>query len=259
MTEDPNVIWSSASDEQRAQWKSALDGSVSHSEPHPTLEHILCRAIFSHDFDLVQICLSKGVELDCWVHESVGSCLSIDLMELLVPAGLDVNYNLGRQGYYVTIAVQKNDICLTKYLLEHGADVNKPGVTYRFPALTLAVLNDNAEMVELLIQCGAQIIGSGALGMAAAHRKFKMMDLLLTHGVDVNVNDNNPKTNCLRLIMGNKDFTALHEAASAGHVDVVAYLIKHGANSDLREAKGRTPAMLAQEKGHWKVVTLLDE
>merc|ERR1712187_240736 len=93
MTEDPNVIWSSASDEQRAQWTSALDGSVSHPEPHPTLEHILCRAIFSHDFDLVQICLSKGVELDCWVHESVGSCLSIDLMELLVPAGLDGNYN----------------------------------------------------------------------------------------------------------------------------------------------------------------------
>lgn len=259
MTEDPNIIWSSASEEQRAQWKSALDGSVSDPGFHPTLEHIMCRAIFSHDFDLVRICLSKGVELNCWVHESVGSCLSTDLLEILVPAGLDLNYNLGRQGYYVTIAVRENDISLMKYLLEHGADVNKPGVTYRFPALTLAVSNENAEMVELLIQCGAQINGSGAMGMAAAHRKFKMMDLLLKHGVDVNFDDNNPKTNRLRLIMGNKNFTALHEAASAGHVDVVAYLTKHGANSDLREAKGRTPAMLAREKGHWKVAKLLDK
>ena len=259
MTEDLNVIWSSASDEQRAQWMSTLSDSVSLRESHPTLEHILCRAIFSHDFDLVRACLSKGVKLDCWVHESVGACLSIDLMEILIPAGLDVNYNLGRQGYYVTMAVQKNDISLTKYLLEHGAGVNKPGVTYRFPALTLAVLNGNAEMVELLIQHGAQINGSGALGMAAAHCKFKMMDLLLKHGVDVNINDNNPKTNRLRLIMGNKDFTALHEAASAGHFDVVVYLIKHGANPNLQEARGRTPSMLARENGHWEVVELLDK
>ena len=259
MTEDPNAIWSSASVEQRAQWMSTLSDSVSIQESHPTLEHILCQAIFSHDFDLVRACLSKGAKLDCWVHESVEACLSIDLMEILIPAGLDVNYNLGRQGYYVTMAVQKNDISLTKYLLEHGAGVNNPGVTYRFPALTLAVLNGNAEMVELLIQHGAQINGSGALGMAAAHCKFKMMDLLLKHGVDVNINDNNPKTNRLRLIMGNKDFTALHEAASAGHFDVVVYLIKHGANPNLREAGGRTPSMLAQEKGHWEVVELLDK
>lgn len=258
MTNDPKVIWSSASEEQRAQWKSALDDSTSCPESRPSLEHILCRAIFSNDFDLVRTCLPKGVELDCWVHESVGSRLSIDLMEILIPAGLDVNFNLGRQGRYVTIAVQKNDINLTRFLLEHGADVNKPGVTYRFPALALAVPNNNAEMAELLIQHGAQIDGSGALGMAATHRKFKMMDLLLKHGVDVNVNDNNPETNRLRLIMGNKNFTALHEAASAGHADVVAYLIEHGANPDLRDARGRTPSMLAQEKYHQEVVKVLD-
>lgn len=61
-------------------------------------------------------------------------------------------------------------------------------------------------MVELLIQHSAQINSSGVLGMAAAHHKFKIMDLLLKHGVDVNINDNNPKTNHLQLIMGNKDF-----------------------------------------------------
>lgn len=259
MAEDPTVIWSSASAEQRAQWMSALDGSISYPEFQVTLEHILCRAIFSYDFDLIRTCLSKGAKLNCWVHESVGSRLSIDLMKILIPAGLDVNYNLDRQGYYITTAVQKNDISLTKYLLQHGADVNKPGMTYRFPALTLAVFNDNAEMVELLIQNGAQVNGSGALGMAAAHRKFRMMDLLLfKYGVDININDNDRKTNHLRFIMRNKDFTALHEAASAGHVDVVAYLLKHGANSDL-EAEGRTPAMLAREKGHWEVVKLLDK
>ncbi|PKY07529.1 ankyrin [Aspergillus campestris IBT 28561] len=259
MTEDPRIIWSPAPAEQRAQWKSALEGSTPNPELPVTLEHILCRAILSHDFDLVRACLSKEVELNSWVHESVGMRLSLDLVEILMPAGLDVNYNLGRQGYYITIAVRKNDLSLAEYLLQHGADVNKPGMVYQFPAVALAVSNDNAEMVELLIQHGAQIDGSGALGMAAAHGKLKMLDLLLfKYGVDININDNDRKTNHLRFIMKNKDFTALHEAAAAGQVDAVTYLLKHGANADL-EAEGRTPVMVAREREHWEVVELLEK
>lgn len=45
MTEDPNSIWSSVSDEQHAQWMSALSDSVSLQESHPTLDHILHQAI----------------------------------------------------------------------------------------------------------------------------------------------------------------------------------------------------------------------
>lgn len=257
MTEDPRIIWSPASDSQRAEWKSALNNNTPHPE---STEHILYRAIHSNDNDLIRTCLSKSPELDCWVHESVGSCLSIELLGILLPAGLDVNYNLGLPGRYLTLVVQKDDMNLTRYLLDHGADVNKPGVTYRFPPLTLAVSNDNAEIVELLIQHRALINGSGALGMAAAQRQFNIMGLLLLkYGADVNGNDNDPKTNRLRLVMGNKDFRALHEAAAEGHTDVVAYLVRHGADTGLREARGRTACMLAREKGHLDIVKVLDD
>lgn len=175
--------------------------------------HPLLR-IYSNEHDLIRTCLSKNPKLDCWVHESIASRLSIELLEILLPVNLDINYILGRPGRYLTLAVRKDDINLTRYLLDHGADVNKPGVTYRFPPLTLAVSNDNAEMAELLIQHGAVINGSGALGMATSRRRFGMIGLLLgKYGADVNDNDNDLKTNRLRLVMGGKDFSALHEGA----------------------------------------------
>lgn len=115
-------------------------------------------------------------------------------------------------------------------------------------------------MAELLIQYGAVINGSGALGMATSRRRFGMIGLLLgRYGADVNGNDNDPKTNLLRLVMGNKDFSALHEGAAEGHADVVAYLVRHGADPGLREARGRTVCMLAREKGHHEVVRVLED
>lgn len=261
LEENWKVTWSPASEEQRAQWKTVLDNpsSLPHEFHLPSLEYILCRAIFSKDYNLVKVCLSHGAELNSWVHESVGrGCLSMELMQILIPAGLDVNYNVDRLGGYLAGSVQKKDMGLTQYLLEQGADPNRNPLTDMFPALNLAVRANSAEMVELLIHYGAKVDGLGALGTAARHSLFEMMDLLLVH-YRADVNDSAKERRKCCAINMNKDFTALHEAASVGKVDVVAYLIEHGASLDMREARGRTPSMLAREKEHWEVVALLDK
>ncbi|XP_073349434.1 ankyrin repeat and EF-hand domain containing 1a [Pagrus major] len=52
---------------------------------------------------------------------------------------------------------------------------------------------------------------------------------------------------------------ALHVAVSAKNQDLVSFLICMGAQPDVQDKKGRTPAMLAAELGHDAIVTLLSQ
>ncbi|KAF5859814.1 hypothetical protein ETB97_002423 [Aspergillus alliaceus] len=255
MTEDWKVIWSPASAEERAYWKSILNDAAAPKGSTDSVEHILCRAIFSRDIELIQLCLSHGAKLDCWVHESIGLNCTLELMRIFIPAGLDVNYNVDRLGGYLTLAIRGEDSKLVKYLLEQGADPNRNPMGDRHPALSLAVLDNQIEMAEMLIQHGARVNGMGALGMAAKHHRFNMMELLFRHGADINDNAKELRRSCV--VLRSKERTALHEAASEGNADVVAYLLERGAKPDVHDLNGQTPLMLAQTNSHREVVEIL--
>lgn len=79
--EDWKIIWSSAPEDQLATWKSLLNKGT---PTNASLEHILCRAIVSKDYDLVRTCLSHGAQLNEWVYGAVVRGLTIDLMRLLI-------------------------------------------------------------------------------------------------------------------------------------------------------------------------------
>lgn len=53
------------------------------------------------------------------------------------------------------------------------------------------------------------------------------------------------------------DCTPLMEAASAGHVDIIELLFKHGADVNAQSSTGNTPLMYACAGGHEKAVKLL--
>uniref|UniRef100_A0A9L0RSD4 Ankyrin repeat and sterile alpha motif domain containing 3 n=1 Tax=Equus caballus TaxID=9796 RepID=A0A9L0RSD4_HORSE len=53
-------------------------------------------------------------------------------------------------------------------------------------------------------------------------------------------------------------FTPLMEAAAAGHEIIVQYFLNHGVQVDTRDHSGATARMLAKQYGHMKIVGLID-
>ena len=55
------------------------------------------------------------------------------------------------------------------------------------------------------------------------------------------------------------NFTALHQAASLGNVEICQNLLEESAEIDVRDGNNWTPLMIASEKGHIDIVKLLVE
>ncbi|MGH9586312.1 MAG: ankyrin repeat domain-containing protein [Acidobacteriaceae bacterium] len=52
-------------------------------------------------------------------------------------------------------------------------------------------------------------------------------------------------------------FTPLHQAAAAGKVEIIAFLLEHGARRDVRCDEGKLPRDYARERGHAAVAELV--
>lgn len=179
----------------------------------------------------------------------------MELLKILIPAGLDVNYNEDHMGGFVPFTITRNQIEFTKYLLDQGADLNISPMQDLYPALNVAVGRNLGEMAELLIQYSARVNGLGALAEAARSHCFDMMELLFRHGADVN----DDAKDRLEMCVDYWGRTVLHEAANMGHLDVVQFLLDKEANPDLKNDEGQTPLMMAQENNRIEVVQFLDD
>uniref|UniRef100_A0A8C3T242 SAM domain-containing protein n=1 Tax=Chelydra serpentina TaxID=8475 RepID=A0A8C3T242_CHESE len=67
--------------------------------------------------------------------------------------------------------------------------------------------------------------------------------------------DNGANANCKEPVYG---YTPLMEAAASGHEIIVQYLLNHGVKVDVRENTGATARTLAMKYGHMKIVGLMD-
>ncbi|XP_037681141.1 2-5A-dependent ribonuclease [Choloepus didactylus] len=159
-------------------------------------------------------------------------------------------------------AVQKRNIQLVQNLLERGADVNFQEVDGGWTPLHNAVQLGSEDMVELLLQHGADPCrrkknGATPFLVAGIVGNVKLLDLFLSKGSEVNECDLN-------------GFTAFMEAAVYGKVDALKFLHENGAEVNLgRKTKedqkklrkgGATALMDAAEHGHVDALkVLLDE
>lgn len=134
-------------------------------------------------------------------------------------------------------------------LLEHGADVLAADASDRTP-LHMAVARGDARVVDTLLRRGADPArrdrqGWTPLHHAAAKGETEIARLLLAHGTDPNV---------LSALGG----TPLHEAAAGGSVEVARLLLAAGTDPSVRSKTGVTALDVAREYERSDVIRLLE-
>lgn len=130
---------------------------------------------------------------------------SLDFVQYLLDAGFkQTEAELEHEDPLLVIAVRSGNVPLVKFLLEKGFDVN---------ATKRSAYKETGY--------GQQVAGPTALLVASEEGKEELVELLLEHKADVNMQDKNGDT-------------ALRRAKQKGHNKIVEILLRAGANPDVK-------------------------
>ncbi len=176
-------------------------------------------AVYYGQPGVVEVLIRRLSQLDIWEAEAVGDTKRVD--ELLAQDGTRLN-SFSPDGYTpLGLAAFFGYQEVLEGLVARGADVN--------------LASHNAMQVA-------------PLHSAAAHhdpsKAYAMMETLLENGADANA-------------IQSGGWSALHEAAGRGEIEMVRMLLRHGARKDAKNDEGTTPRTLAEEKGYSDVANLL--
>ncbi|KAJ6011194.1 hypothetical protein N7451_002606 [Penicillium sp. IBT 35674x] len=205
------------------------------------------------------------------------------IVKLLLERGADVNAELGAIGgtpLYIASNAGFKDLAVL--LIDGGAHINKLVKTYggvHYTALMIACIKDHLNMVELLLEKGADANIQGAdcaLHSACEKNNLKIVQLLVRHGADVNFRreygnslaytcslevaqfliDNGADVNAKGVISN-----ALVKASEKDHLDIVRVLIENGADVNAKgmEDEHGNALFKASSEGNYEVVKLLLE
>lgn len=179
----------------------------------------------------------------------------LDMISLLVAHGADVNPPAPSPGDLPILheAVGTGRLAVVASLASAGADLNAEvsfyGITVRPIILAMSPNEPDDKMLELLINCGADvnyttITGNTPLFTAISFQSLPKVKLLISAGANVNHGESTTKT-------------PLMAAAETGNLDLVLYLLGAGANIDGRDGEGDTALYLAARLGHEAIVEAL--
>lgn len=145
------------------------------------------------------------------------------------------------------LALQRGDIDQIERHIHWGSDLQALLPDGQRP-LQLAASTGNVVVVRLLLKNGIDVDAPNAAGITALQAailagRTQVADVLIKQGAKLKADD------------------WLLQAARAGNPDrdVVAYLIKHGANTEVRDQNGDTPLLLAVRGGHLRLARHLVE
>ncbi|KAI0272290.1 ankyrin repeat-containing domain protein [Gloeopeniophorella convolvens] len=176
---------------------------------------------------------------------------SLAVIRSLLDGGADVNIkgNLG-EGTALQVAVSRGNRDIVQLLLDHGANIHAPSLRSG-STLQDAVSDGNRDIVQLLLDRGAdvnELRGSygSALERAVSNGNLDVVQVLLDHGADANVNGSTYKGG------------ALQKAVSNGNLDIVRLLLNHGADVNIKGGVyGDDVLREAASKGNRDIVQLL--
>ncbi|XP_042519015.1 potassium channel AKT1-like isoform X2 [Macadamia integrifolia] len=167
------------------------------------------------------------------------------LLHQLLRRGLDPNESNDSGRPALHLAASKGYENCVLLLLDYGANPNSRDSEGNVP-LWEAVLEKHESIIKLLVDNGANIY-SGDVGLfaciAAEQNELNLLKDIVRYRGDVKL----PKSN---------GTTALHVAVCEGNVEIVKFLLDHGAHIDRPDAQGWTPRALADQQGHEEIKVL---
>lgn len=171
------------------------------------------------------------------------------LMEVLLSKGYEIDESAekGETPFIGSLSSHLNSS--TKWLLEHGANVNQVAKEGGRSALHYAIANEDMELVKLLLQYKADpnVVDSAQLSpfhYAVSNNSVEIAKLLQELGADIHAKASYGRT-------------PLWIAAAGNSKEAVEYLIKNKADVNAAGDAGDTPLMMAAGNGNREMVDLL--
>lgn len=203
----------------------------------------------------------------------------VDVAELLIKAGADVNVKKQNYGTPLTLACKNGHLKIVELLLREKAKINLGDSTGKTP-IVIALRNGHFDIVDMLInkECyfNPQNCSEISLMRACYEGQLSAVKNLLKAGVDVNVKYGIIYPVTVACIKGHHDIvdelvksgtdvnlkdgdhTLLSTACLRGHLKVVNVLLKAKADANLSD-EYQTPLIAACTKEHVSIVNELIE
>ncbi|HRX15068.1 MAG TPA: ankyrin repeat domain-containing protein [Spirochaetota bacterium] len=168
------------------------------------------------------------------------------------------NLNVSDKGgaYPIHHAAYKDRLDTVNYIVINGLNDVNSRARNGYAPLDRAAIKGNSRIIDILIKSGAKPdytfnSGENALHMAVYSGDMDSVKYLLATGkIDVNYQEK-------------RGYTVLHYAAWFGHPEICDYLIRHGADKNVKSKKGETALMLAEntrkKSNRDKIIELLKE
>ena len=191
----------------------------------------ICENIFNHHgCSRIQELLDNGAkpdikDLDGMSPLSVcarnGFNIHLDIMKLLMIAGVDVNQKDNSGDSPIHYAASGKNIDIIKLLLNKNANINEKN-NKGYSPLHIATMMGNLDYVNILLDAGANINstnnrGGSPLSLAAFNNNIDIVKKLVERGADIHSTD---------ILLG---WTPIDNAICEGSLNIVKYLSENGA------------------------------
>ncbi|KAN0136186.1 hypothetical protein V8E53_006046 [Lactarius tabidus] len=218
-------------------------------------------------------------------------CGFYDLVQhLIIKHPGQVNATGGHICAPLPAALYQRHFRVADLLYEHGAVVDVQG-HYKLTPLHGASVSGKVDIMRWLLSHGADTNSRDddlwtPLYMAAFNIRLEAVQVLLEHNADINSQDIEGGTPLIRVLLEDRsspegkivdmvrwllehgadpnirrhdNTTALHRASSRGSLEVAQLLLSYGAKVGEKDGSGRTPFQLAASKGNDEMTKLLVE
>jgi len=228
---------------------ASADVNARESDSRRTLLHIA--ATSSDTPELIRILVSHGAALDAVDavgHTPLYAAVNAKypkVTQALLEAGANADFVFAKDRttpLFRATYINRPDIALL--LLPHTRNLDVEARDDGGTALLWAAGLDSTELVQQLVQRGADVRAPGILQSAAFNGRVRHIEYLMSQGVDINSRNR-------------YGATALHVASGRGLVDMVTWLLGHGANPSLKDAQDLLPIDWARQRNQDAVASLL--